>query len=122
MDPFQEGPWSLGTRQQRPPLLIIHLSTLPPLLNSWLFILLQLLGLCLCGHQGLSAFTAISPQMLFALRCYNSVILDAILGQYLLKHSKDLFTRHGLYYSEVPMLVLVPFSPRGQRLCLPILL
>lgn len=113
MDPFQEGPWSLGTLQRRPALLLIHLSTLPPLPNSWLFILLQLLCLCLCGHQGLFAFTAISPQMLFALHCYNSVLLDSILGQYLLKHSKDLFTRHGLYYSEVPILVSVPFSPLG---------
>lgn len=120
MHPFQEGPWSPGT---------FCSSTLYS--SSFIFphfLLTKQLGLytaavhclCLCGHQGLSAFTALSPQG--CLLCYNSVILDSILGEYLLKHSKDLFTRHGLYYSEVPILVLVAFSPLGQRLCLPILL
>lgn len=97
--------------QQRPPLFLIHLSSLPPLLNSWVFILLQFTvsvflwpSRSFCVHCN---FTA----MLFALDCYNSVILDSILGEYLLKYSKDLFMRHGLYYSKVPVLGLVPFSP-----------
>ena len=50
-----------------------------------------------CVHCSLTA-------VLFALHCYNSVVLDSILGEYLPKHSKDLFTRPGLYYSEVPIL------------------
>lgn len=109
--PFQEGPWSLALSVAAPPPLVIHLSSLPPLLKQ--------LGCSLsvfmwpsrsfCAHCSLTA-------MLFALDCYNSVILDSVLDEYLLKHSKDLFTRHGLYYSEVPILGLVPFSPLGQRL------
>lgn len=116
MDPFKKdlGLWALCVAM--PPLLIINLSSLPPLLKQ--------LGCALsvfmwpsrsfCVHCNLTA-------MLFALDCYNSVILDSILDEYLLKHSKDLFTRHGLYYSEVPILGFVPFSPLGQD-CLPILL
>lgn len=122
MDPFQEGPWSLGTLCSS----ALHSSFIFPhfllYLNSWVFILLQFTvsvfmwpSRSFCVHCNLTA-------MLFALDCYNSVILDSILDEYLLKHSKDLFTRHGLYYGEVPILGLVPFSPQGQRLCLPSLL
>lgn len=103
------GLWAVGVAVAS--LLIINLSSLPPLLKQ--------LGCSLsvfmwpsrsfCVHCNLTT-------ILFALDCYNSVILDSILDEYLLKHSKDLFTRHGLYYSEVPILGLVPFSPLGQRL------
>lgn len=42
MESFQEGHQSSGHfLQQFPPALVIHLPSLPPLLNSWAFIPLQ---------------------------------------------------------------------------------
>lgn len=113
--PSEEGLGPGHFLKQLPP-LIIHLPSLPTLLNSWVFILLQFIepvfmqpSQSFCIHCSLTT-------MLFALGSYNSVILDSILGQYLLKYSEDLFTRHRLYYSEVPILGSFPFSPLERRL------
>lgn len=106
--------WSLGTSCSS----ALHSGSLPPLLNSWVFILLSFTVSVFAWPSGSFYVHCNLTVMLFALDCYNSVILDSILGEYLLKYSKDLFTRHGLYQSEVPMLGSVPFSPLGQRLCL----
>lgn len=67
--------------QQHPPLHIIHLSTLPPLLNSWVFILLQFtMSLFMWPSRSFSVHCSLTA-MLFALDCYNSVMLDFILGE-----------------------------------------
>lgn len=74
---------------------------------------------CVCVYVAIEIFLRSLQSHLDAVCSrHTSVILDSILGEYLLKYSKDLFTRHGLCQSEIPLLGLVLFSPLGQRLCL----